>query len=240
VQEASRLKSEILANAHHELQTPLGAILGYAEMIEMGYFGEISEAQKEVLHKIIGRTNHLTALIQDLLAQANLEARKIGANQTVVLPEEMLRDIHQKMNAQAAAKGLTLTSEIAADFPGLLISDPKRLQKILTNLVGNGIKFTEAGNVHIRLYQPESTSWAMAVSDTGPGIPEAAQSYIFEPFRQMDGSITRIHQGFGLGLSLVKELTLSLEGEVQLTSEVGKGSTFTVILPYMPILEVLN
>lgn len=238
--EASRVKSEILSKAHHELQTPLGAILGYAEMVEIGYFGEISERQREILQKIISRTNHLTALVQDLLAQANLEARKIAANQTIVLPEELLADMHRTMDAKAAAKGLTLTSELGEEFPGLLISDPKRLQRILSNLVSNGIKFTEQGGVHVRLYQPEAAAWVIEVSDTGPGIPKEAHSYIFEPFRQVDGSITRTHQGFGLGLSLVKELALSLEGDVWLKSEEGKGSIFTVILPYTPVTEVVS
>lgn len=238
--EASRVKSEILSKAHHELQTPLGAILGYAEMIEVGYFGDINEEQKEILGKIIGRTHDLTALVQDLLAQADLEARKIAANQTIVLPEELLAAMHQTWEAKAVAKGLTLTSELSEDFPGLLISDPKRLQKILANLVSNGIKFTESGGIHVRLYQPDATAWAIEVSDTGPGIPREAHAYIFEPFRQVDGSITRTHQGFGLGLSLVKELALSLEGDVWLKSEEGKGSIFTVLLPYTPVMEVVS
>ncbi len=238
--EASRVKSEILSKAHHELQTPLGAILGYAEMIEIGYFGEITPQQKDILQKIINRTNHLTALVQDLLAQANLEARKIAANQTIVLPEELLQDMHQTLGAKATAKGLALTSELDNNFPGLLISDPKRLQKILFNLVSNGIKFTNEGGVHVRFYQPDITAWAIEVSDTGPGIPPEAHSYIFEPFRQVDGSITREHQGFGLGLSLVKELALSLEGDVWLNSQMGQGSTFTVVLPYTPVMEVVS
>lgn len=237
--EASRVKSEILSKAHHELQTPLGAILGYAEMLETGYFGDVSATQKEVMQKIVSRANALSALIQDLLTQANLEARKITAHQAIILPEELLQRMHQEMDEQAVAKGLKLTSEIAVDFPGLLISDPKRLEKILTNLVGNGIKFTEQGYVHVSLYQPTTATWAIEVTDSGPGIPEAAQAYIFEPFRQVDGSLTRVHQGFGLGLSLVKELVLSLEGEITLTSDVGNGSTFTVILPYTPAMEAV-
>jgi PAS domain S-box-containing protein len=237
--EASRIKSEILAKAHHELQTPLGAILGYAEMIEMGYFGNVSDMQKETLQKIINRTNHLTALVQDLLAQANLESRKITFHQSYITPSELLLEMHQVLDEAAAVKGLTLTSEIEANFPAVIHSDRKRLMKILTSLVGNSIKFTERGQVHVRLYQPDETTWAMAVSDSGPGIPKEARAYIFEPFRQVDGSLTRKHQGFGLGLSLVKELVLSLEGEVHLSSEAGEGSTFTVILPYTPIMEAI-
>lgn len=238
--EAGRVKSEILSKAHHELQTPLGAILGYAEMMEMGYFGDLNGTQKETLQKIINRTNHLTALIQDLLAQANLDARKISSHQTAVAPQQLLAEMHQAMDEEAAVKGLALTSEIADAFPSLLLGDASRLLKILSNLVGNGIKFTQQGTVHTRLYQPDETTWAIEVSDTGPGISAEAQAYIFEPFRQVDGSITRVHQGFGLGLSLVKELTLSMEGEIHLTSEPGNGSTFTVILPYMPVMEAVT
>ncbi|MCP4356819.1 MAG: PAS domain-containing protein [Chloroflexi bacterium] len=235
--EASRVKSEILARANHELQTPLGAILGYAEMMETGYFGDLTAKQKEILQKIIGRTNNLTTLIQNMLDQANLEARRFHYNLTTFLPQDLLYQMHSHMDDKAQVKGLTLSSEIAAGFPSILTGDPGRLQQILTNLVENGIKFTQKGTIHVTLFQPHEITWAIAVSDTGPGIPQEAQAYIFEPFRQVDGSITRLHQGFGLGLSLVKELALTMEGDVHLSSTPGKGSTFTIILPYNPARE---
>lgn len=238
--EAGRVKSEILAKANHELQTPLGAILGYAEMIESGYFGNVTDQQQEILQKIIMRTNQLTKLIQDVLTQANLEAKRNTYNQTSFLPEDLLHKMHQNMDAKAENKKLALTSEIDENFPGILFGVPERLQMILTNLVGNGIKFTEHGFVHVRLFQPDIESWAIEVSDSGPGIPKEAHDYIFEPFRQVDGSITRTYQGFGLGLSLVKELALTMEGDISLSSELGKGSTFVVIFPYVTNMELVS
>jgi signal transduction histidine kinase len=109
------------------------------------------------------------------------------------------------------------------------------LQQILVNLVSNAIKFTEEGAVHLFIYQPDPTHWALQVTDTGPGIPLEAQAYIFEPFRQVDGSVTRQHGGSGLGLSIVRQLTNLMGGEVALASELGRGSTFIVTLPIAPI-----
>jgi signal transduction histidine kinase len=238
--EANRVKSEILAKANHELQTPLGAILGYAEMIETGYFGEVTKKQKDILYKIITRTNHLTSLIQDLLTQASLEAKEVDLAQTIFKPQDLLAELHLKLDAKAEKKGLAFTSEIAPDFPDVLLGAPKTIQQILTNLVNNGIKFTEHGFVHVRLFQPAPENWAIEVSDSGPGVPAEARDYIFEPFRQVDGSITRKHQGFGLGLSLVRELALTMDGDIYLSSDVGKGSTFTVILPYSANLELVS
>jgi signal transduction histidine kinase len=104
-------------------------------------------------------------------------------------------------------------------------------------LVNNAVKFTDEGSVHIHIYCPNVSHWAMQVSDTGSGIPVEAQSYIFDPFRQVDDSVTRTHTGSGLGLAIVKQLTNLMGGEVTLTSEVGRGSTFTVTLPLVPIQE---
>jgi len=111
------------------------------------------------------------------------------------------------------------------------------LQQILVNLISNAIKFTPAGAVRLRLYCPDADHWALQVFDTGFGIPGEAQIYIFEPFRQVDGSVTRAHAGTGLGLSIVKQLTTLMGGEITLESEVGRGSTFTVSLPLQPIQE---
>jgi signal transduction histidine kinase len=113
----------------------------------------------------------------------------------------------------------------------MLVGDEPRLQQIAINLVGNAIKFTDQGSVTISAYLPDENTWAIAVKDTGPGIPEDAQSYIFDAFRQIDGSVTRKHEGFGLGLSIVQQLTTLMKGHVTVESTAGQGSVFTVILP---------
>jgi signal transduction histidine kinase len=131
-------------------------------------------------------------------------------------------------------KGLELTTGIADDVPSTLTGDWQRLHQILINFANNAVKFTEEGNVDISIYMHDADHWAIAVADTGIGIPEDAQQYIFEPFRQVDDSATREYGGAGLGLSIVKQLVTLMGGWIELQSEEGKGSTFTVILPLAP------
>ncbi|MCL4302350.1 MAG: hypothetical protein KJ077_42065 [Anaerolineae bacterium] len=229
--EASRLKTELLAKVSHELRTPLGVILGYAEMLHMGTYGPLADKQRQPTQEIIDSTNYLTGLITDLLSQAQLDAGKFNLNISSFAPTDIVTNVHSKMSPLAQVKGLTLTSDISPDVPPVLYGDPHRLQQILINLVGNAIKFTKQGGVRVQLYRPDPGHWALQVSDTGPGIPSEAQTYIFEPFRQVDGSITRENTGVGLGLSIVKQLATLMGGQITLTSEARRGSTFDVILP---------
>jgi signal transduction histidine kinase len=138
--------------------------------------------------------------------------------------------ISATIEALARVKGLIFTCNIAPEVPATLTGDPYWLRQILANLVSNAIKFTEQGEVRVQLYCPDTSHWAIQVIDTGPGIPLEAQTHIFEPFEQIDGSMTRKYDGAGLGLSIVKHLTTLMDGQVNLVSEVGQGSTFTVIL----------
>jgi PAS domain S-box-containing protein len=232
--EASRLKSQLLAKVSHELRTPLNVILGFAEMLDIGVYGALPAEQRRLIVEIIDSTHYLTELVNELLDQAQLDAGKLKLNIKTFALADLIDGILSKMDVLAKTKGLTLTTDIAADVPGILSGDSARLQQILVNLVSNAIKFTQTGGVRVCLYRPDPAHWAMQVSDTGPGIPVEAQSYIFEPFRQVDGSITRVHAGAGLGLSIVKQLTILMGGQITLESEVGRGSTFTVQLPLTP------
>ncbi|MFN8453150.1 MAG: ATP-binding protein [Anaerolineae bacterium] len=229
--EANRLKTELLAKVSHELRTPLGAILGFAEMLETGIYGPISGQQQQAATEIIDSTYYLNNLVNELLDQARLDANRLSLNLTSFTPTTLFTGVLSKLDLLAQAKGLTLTTEIAPDLPATLFGDPDRLQQIIINLVSNAIKFTEWGTVQVRLYSPDSHHWALQVSDTGIGIPQEAQTYIFEPFRQVDGSITRGQGGSGLGLSIVKQLTTLMGGQLRLESEVGHGSSFTILLP---------
>ena len=235
--EASRLKSELLAKVSHELRTPLGAVLGYTELLQNGTFGPISEQQIEATAEVIDSTQYLTALVNELLDQAQLEAGKLALNVAPFTPRDLITQVEGRMSVLAQAKGLSLTTVIEADIPDMLAGDRSRLQQILVNLVSNAIKFTKTGTVGVRLYCPDASHWAMQVSDTGSGIPIEAQNDIFEPFHQIDGSTTREQTGSGLGLSIVKQLTALMKGQVILESEVGRGSTFTILLPLSPIQE---
>ncbi len=232
--EASRLKTELLAKVSHELRTPLNAILGFAELLEIGIYDPISEKQKSAVSEIIDSAHNLTNLVNDLLDQAKLDAGKLELHLTSFAPADILKKPLSKLEALAYEKSLNLTAEIAAEVPPVLTGDPVRLQQILVNLISNAVKFTQTGAVQVRLDRPDVAHWSMQVADTGIGIPHEAQAHIFEPFGQVDGSMTREYAGTGLGLSMVKQLANLMGGEVILESEVGRGSTFTVLLPLPP------
>jgi signal transduction histidine kinase len=228
---ASRLKSELLANVSHELRTPLGAILGFAEMLRAGIYGRVSDQQRDAINKIIETNKALTELVGDLLDQAQLDAGGLKLHNIPFDPRELTRGVQERLEILANEKGLTLKCEVASEIPSLLVGDASRLEQIMINLVGNAIKFTQQGHVIISVYSPDENTWAIAVKDTGPGIPESAQTYIFDAFRQVDGSVTRKHEGSGLGLSIVQQLATFMKGQVALESAPGQGSVFTVTLP---------
>ena len=229
--EANRLKSQLLARVSHELRTPLGGVLGYAELLNDNAFGSLNEKQKQAITQIIDSTNYLTIMVNALLDEAQLEANMIELCWEDVSPSALLQTVETGMAALAHNKGLTFTVTLAPDTPATVHGDERRLQQILTNLTANAIKFTKAGEVRVHFYRPDPAHWAMQVSDTGAGIPAAAQAYIFEPFRQADSSITYENRGSGLGLSITKQLVELMGGHITLNSAIGQGSVFTVVLP---------
>jgi PAS domain S-box-containing protein len=235
--EASRFKTELLAKVSHELRTPLGAILGFSELLTLDVFGPLSGKQKQTMAQIIDSTHYLSNLVNELLDQAQLEAGKVKLNLTTFAPITIIESPLTKLGVLANNKGLSLTSEIAADMPPVLTGDLARLQQIMINLTGNAIKFTETGHIRIHLGQTDAAYWMMQVTDTGVGIPPEAQKHIFEPFEQVDGSLTREQPGTGLGLSIVKQLTTLMGGEITLESELGRGSTFTIKFPIVLMHE---
>ncbi len=229
---ANRLKSQLLANVSHDLRTPLNAILGYAEMLREGAYGSsLSAKQQNFTERIMNNATHLGTLVNDLLDQAHLETGALKLKQVVFNPAGIVDEIKSTMSVLAETKDLSLHCEIAPDMPISLVGDPVRLQQISHNLVGNAIKFTRQGSVHFCLYRPDTDHWALQVRDTGPGISSEAQTYIFDPFRQIDTPATHQRGGFGLGLSIVKQLVTLMQGQILLESQPGQGSTFTVVLP---------
>jgi signal transduction histidine kinase len=236
--EASRLKSQLLSNVSHDLRSPLGNILGHTEMLQAGVHGPLSDRQQEVTTRIIANAQQLLGFINNLLGQAQLEAGRVMLNVIPFAPAEILKTTQGTIDMLAQTRGLELICDVEPDIPDTLYGDPYWLRQILVNLVGNAIKFTEEGTVQMHIYRADQDHWAIQVSDTGCGIPAEAQSYIFDAFRQVDGTAIRKQQtGSGLGLSIVKQLTALMQGKVTLTSQVGKGSTFTVLLPLKPIQE---
>ena len=229
--EVERLKSTFVAIVSHELRTPLNAILGYAEMFKEAVYGPMNEKQVNMADRIMKNSSRLLGLINDLLDQAQMEAGKLTVNMGQVKPSELLESLHGLLDKTASDKSIRLTSEIDDSLPEILIGDSERLQQILLNLVTNAIKFTDTGEISIRLFRSDFAKWGIEVTDTGRGIPQAELPYIFETFRQVEGATTRTKGGFGLGLAIVKQLINLMNGDIKVTSEVENGTTFTVILP---------
>ncbi len=229
--EVERLKSTFVAIVSHELRTPLSAILGYAEMFKESVYGAMNEKQVNLAERIMKNTQRLLGLINDLLDQAQMEAGKLTIQMAPVKPADLLESLHGVMDKTASDKGLRLTSEIDDNFPEAFNGDAARLQQILVNLVNNAVKFTGDGSVHVKLFYLSQYKWGIEVSDTGRGIPESEIPYIFDTFRQVEGTATRIHGGFGLGLSIVKQLVNLMNGEIKVQSKLDEGTAFIIILP---------
>jgi PAS domain S-box-containing protein len=229
--DASRFKSQMLAKISHELRTPLGAVIGYAELLQRDFFGSLNNQQKDAADNIVDSANYLNTMISELLDQAQIEARSVQLRILPFSPTELMERVIATMSVLAEKKKLELVHNLGPNLPESLLGDSKRLQQILINLVGNAIKFTTEGSVTIEFLRPDKKHWAIRVADTGAGIPVEAQEYIFEPFRQVDNSVTHYNRGTGLGLSITKQLVELMDGQISLQSEVDKGSIFTITLP---------
>lgn len=229
--EVDRMKTSLVSMVSHDLRTPLSAIMGYAEMLQESIYGPLSEKQYSTIERIVANGKRLMSLVNDLLDQAQIEAGKLALRVTTFSPVQLVEGVQSGMSVLAQSKGLELVVHIAPDVPAKLQGDPQRLHQILVNLLSNSLKFTEEGRVELRLYRPDSTHWAMEVSDTGPGIPPNKLDSVYERFYQLDDLETRRYTGVGLGLSIVKQLVTLMNGEVTVKSVLGKGTTFTVLLP---------
>ena len=226
---ASRHKSQFLANMSHELRTPLNAILGYTELILDQIYGEVPEKIHDVMERIEKSGRHLLGLINDVL-----DISKIEAGQLVLgLGEYSLKDVVQTVltavESLAAEKKLALTVSLPPDLPPGR-GDERRIAQVLLNLVGNAIKFTEAGEVAVRVATADG-AFLVSVTDTGPGIAEVDQQRIFEEFQQADSSSTRKKGGTGLGLSIARRIIQLHGGRIWVESRPGRGSTFWFTLP---------
>jgi signal transduction histidine kinase len=232
--ELDRLKSRFVSMVSHELRTPLGAIQGFAEMLQAGIYGSLSEKQTDALQRIERNTKKLLNIVNDLLDQARIEAGQLSLNPEPFPPEVLVEDLQSTVGVLAEQEGLRLTVEIDEEAPRPIYGDKHRLHQVLVNLTNNAIKFTNEGAINVRITGADGeypAHWVMEVSDTGPGISEENKDLVFTPFRRVDDSMTREHTGVGLGLSIVKQLVELMDGSITLESELGHGSTFTVVLP---------
>jgi signal transduction histidine kinase len=229
-QESSRLKSEFLATMSHELRTPLSAIIGYSDLMLSGMAGQIDDQARQMINSIGTSGQHLLRLISDILDLSRIEAGRIPIARARVSLTEMMNRWRNQFEGPATSKGLAFAIEPSPDLPDWVYTDKNRLIQIVDNLLSNALKFTKQGEVKLAI------SWRdevlrIAVSDTGIGIPDEALEYIFDEFRQIDGSTSREYGGTGLGLAIVRKLCRALDGEVTVNSTVGKGSAFSVTLP---------
>ncbi len=231
--DASRLKSELIARVSHELRTPMTAILGFAEMLQLGIYGPVDPRQIEILDKVMQSTDGLVKLVNDLLDVAQLEAGRMHLNEIPFGVEDLVHRVEMTMRLLAEKKGLKLSCEIDPTLPSTLLGDPDRLFQILINLINNGVKFTRAGRIDVSIFLDPPSTWLIRVADTGIGIPAEMQSAIFDQFQQVRSGPTREHGGVGLGLSIVKQLVNLMGGTIEVQSSPGAGSAFTLSLPLL-------
>ena len=229
IREADRLKSEFLANMSHELRTPMNAIIGFTRLVRRKAADLLPERQLENLEKVEISANHLLGLINDILDLSKIEAGRMGVN---FMPFDLAPLVETCLaTVEPMVKGgkVRLIKDLPQDLPEVQ-SDQDKLKQIIINLLSNALKFTEEGEVKLSAALKDA-SLRITVSDTGIGIRSDALEYIFEEFRQVDGSSTRKYGGTGLGLSITKKLTELLGGTIDVQSVEGKGSTFTITLP---------
>ncbi len=226
-QEAARIKSEFLANMSHELRTPLNGVIGFTRLTLKT---DLSGTQRDHLNTIERSANNLLNIINDVLDFSKLEAGKLILESIPFLLRGTLDETVTLLAHAAHDKGLELTLDIGSNVPDNVIGDPLRLQQILTNLVGNAIKFTESGNIDLVVEQRamgnNKLQIEVQIRDTGIGIPEKDQSRLFQAFRQADASISRRHGGTGLGLAITQRLVREMGGDISFHSQPGRGSTF--------------
>ncbi len=241
---SSRYKSEFLANMSHELRTPLNSLLILAKLLAENSDGNLSERQVEFAGGIYEAGNELLNLINDILDLSKVEAGKMDISLSPVRVSAFCGDLDQMFRPIAEQQSLVFAVEIADGAPESIVADERRVQQVLKNLLSNAFKFTEEGSVVLRVAPvPSGTRFAsprlrsapgvigLSVSDTGIGISSDKLLVIFEAFQQADGTTSRRYGGTGLGLSISREIARLLGGELQVESEPGKGSSFTLLLP---------
>jgi signal transduction histidine kinase len=234
--ETERAKDALLATASHELRTPLTAIMNYLEMIQTFIkMDKISAVEfNEYIDRAIENLNRLRNLVNNILDQAQIQAGALELKEKLFNLPTLLEKNRQLLDTLLKQKALNYSLDIAPDVPFEIKGDPDRLHQVLVNLVGNAIKFTKQGGIHVKVFLMNQDNLAIEVADTGAGIPDERLPDIFEAFRRGSDYAQREQQGAGLGLSIAKEIVNRMGGEISVASTLGVGSTFTVSIPLQP------
>jgi signal transduction histidine kinase/DNA-binding NarL/FixJ family response regulator/HPt (histidine-containing phosphotransfer) domain-containing protein len=230
--EAARLKSEFLANMSHEIRTPMNGVLG---MIELLSRTKLEDKQRRYLATLQTSAGGLMSVLNDILDFSKIEAGKMELREENCRVRALVDEVTELFAARAELRGVRIEARVESDVPSHVEADTERVRQVLSNLVGNAVKFTESGTITVRALVEEAKGPVLQlrfeVKDTGIGIEPALQGRLFEAFSQVDGSLTRKHGGTGLGLAICKQLVALMKGRIGVTSEMGKGSTFWFVLP---------
>lgn len=230
LQAANRTKTEFLANVSHEIRTPLNSVIGNADLL---MDTPLSQDQREMLGVMRDSAESLTRIVDDILDLSKMEAQRLPLESIPLRVRDVAGTTVRMFAARAHQKGLLLVCHVQRDVPEVVLGDPHRLRQVITNILNNAIKFTEAGEVTLHVEvddaQPDRVALRFSVHDTGIGIPKARQVAIFEAFTQADGSDTRRYGGTGLGLTIAAELVTLMHGRLWVDSEEGHGSTFRFV-----------
>ena len=238
---AAQTKENFLANMSHEIRTPLSGILGFTNLLQKR---PLDETSREFVSSIQRSGENLMAIINDILDLSKIEAGMMRITPGIFSINGLVNSVETFFVERAKEKGLKISSKIDTSIPDTLIGDATRLTQILVNLIGNAIKFTHQGNITIEIYNKQQSEneviIGFKISDTGIGIDKEKLNEVFERFNQGEDSTTRNYGGTGLGLSIVKSLILLQNGDIEVTSEPGKGTTFHFYIPYTIAKEQLN
>jgi len=231
-EQLAKLKAEFLNQVSHELRTPLAVILGYLECITDGLYGEIETKHREILQAVAKQSSYLKNMIDQILIFSRLESSKEPIRIEEFSVQKIFSDLRDTFDFLGKQKGIEMAWDVPRDLPNLK-SDAERFREIVSNLLQNALKYTDAGSIHVSaMNAPESNSLAFEIADTGLGIPQNYLATVFEPFIQVHKTSSENSRGgIGLGLSIVKKHVEQLRGAISVESEVGRGSTFRIVLP---------
>ena len=226
---ASEAKSVFLASMSHEMRTPLNGVIGFATVLQT--MDGIPPKARRFIDHITTSGQAMLAMVNNVLDVSKIETGHVALSPEPIDPRALVEDIVGLLREPAAAKGLAMRISFAGELPARVMADGQRLRQVLSNLLCNAVKFTDAGSITVEAaYHPEESRLRLAVVDTGVGVPEALRDRLFERFSQADGTLTRRHGGAGLGLAISKGLVTMMGGEIGMESTVGAGSTFWFIV----------